>query len=89
MRSRWETGQYSCTDLKCDGETEKVTSTGCWMSRAKRVGMPLRQIRGAKPRRDGEVKTCLNEVSDTLLPGKSSKLQFQTDRTANRHRWAS
>ena len=28
-----------------------------------------------------------NEVIDTLLPGKSSKLQVMLDRTPNRHRW--
>jgi len=29
-----------------------------------------------------------HEVSDTLLPGKASKLQSVIDRTANQHRWA-
>ena len=34
--------------------------------------------------------TSLNrdEVADTLLPRKSSKLQVMNDRTPNRHRWA-
>jgi len=55
MRSRWETGQYSCTDSRCDVGTEKVRSANCWNSWFKRVGVPLRQIRGAKLRRDDEV----------------------------------
>ena len=54
MRSRWETGQYSCTGLRCDGGTEKVRPAGCWTSRFKRVGVPRRQIRGAELRRDDE-----------------------------------
>ena len=29
----------------------------------------------------------LDEVIDTLLPGKVSKLQVTSDRTPNRHRW--
>ena len=29
-----------------------------------------------------------DEVADTPLPRKSSKLQSDDDRTANRHRWA-
>ena len=28
------------------------------------------------------------EVTDTLLPGKATKLQLTKNRTANRHRWA-
>ena len=55
MRSRWETGQYSCTDSRCDVGTEKVRSAICWNRWFKRVGVPLRQIRGAKLRRDNEV----------------------------------
>ena len=54
MRSRWETGQYSCTDFRCDGGTEKARPAGCWTSRFKRVGVPRRQIRGAYLRRDDE-----------------------------------
>jgi hypothetical protein len=35
-------------------------------------------------RRDNE-SAMADEVSDTLLPGKATKLQLQIDRTANRH----
>jgi hypothetical protein len=62
MRSRWETGQYSCTALRCDGGTEKVSSAGCWTSRFKRVGVPDRQIRRAEPRRDDEGTGCPKRV---------------------------
>ena len=55
MRSRWETGQYSCTDSRCDVGTEKVRSAICWNRWFKRVGVPRRQIRGAELRRDDEV----------------------------------
>ncbi len=54
MRSRWETGQYSCTGSRCDGGTEKVRPAGCWKSWFKRVGVPRRQIRGDYLRRDDE-----------------------------------
>ena len=54
MRSRWETGQDSCTFAYCDVGTEKVRWAGCWMSRFKRVGVLSRQIRTAKLRRDDE-----------------------------------
>ena len=58
MRSRWETGQYSCTDSRCDVGTEKVRSATCWNRWFKRVGVPLRQIRGAELRRDDEALRC-------------------------------
>src|SRR5262245_59998807 len=45
MRSRWETGQYSCTEQRCDGGTEKVRAAGDWLSRFKRVAKSFRQIR--------------------------------------------
>ena len=44
------------------------------MSWFKRVGVPLRQIRGAKLRRDDE-PLFRGEVADAKLPGKTSKLQ--------------
>ena len=53
--------------------TEKVRSTGRWLSRGKEVGMNLRQIRDSlcrAPRR-----ALLGEVTDTTLPGKATKLQ--------------
>ena len=55
MRSRWETGQYSCTDSRCDVGTEKVRSANCWNSWFKHVGVPVRQIRRAELRCDDEV----------------------------------
>ena len=73
--------------LNAMGGRRKLGAAGCWMSRFKRVGVALRQIRGSEPRRDDECPLW-REVADTLLPGKASKLQFKVDRTANRHRWA-
>ena len=29
-----------------------------------------------------------HEAANTTLPGKATKLQFELNRTANRHRWA-
>ena len=40
----------------------------------------------AIPRRYDEISFEI-EVVDTMLPGKSSKLQITRDRTPNRHRW--
>ena len=45
MRSRCETGEYSCTDNYCDGMTEKANQEGCWFTLFKHVGWNLRQIR--------------------------------------------
>ena len=59
MRSRWETGQYSCTGIRCDGGTEKARFAGCWTSRFKRVVVPGRQIRRAETRRDEEALRAL------------------------------
>ena len=33
----------------CDGETEKAKPARCWISWFKRVGSPLRKIRGGNP----------------------------------------
>ena len=38
------------------------------------------------PRRDDEISFEI-EVVDTMLPGKTSKLQVICGRTLNRHRW--
>ncbi len=41
---------------------------------------------GIIPRRDDELPSG-SEVTDAMLPGKTSKLQIASDRTPNRHRW--
>ena len=38
------------------------------------------------PRRDDELPSG-SEVTDAMLPRKTSKLQIASDRTPNRHRW--
>ena len=57
------------------------------MSLFKRVGGGPRQIRDLITlRRDDELALVADEVTDAILPGKSSKLQVKADRTVNRHR---
>src|SRR5436190_4044489 len=58
-----------------------VPAVGC---RGKAVGMWGRQIRLTLCRAPRRV--LLDEVTDTTLPGKASKLQVTQDRTVNRHR---
>ena len=39
-----------------------------------------------KSRCDDELGLCTEEVVDAMLPGKTSKLQINGNRTPNRHR---
>ena len=67
--------------------TEQPEWTGCWMSR-----LPSDGWQQANPLSDVQDEGSglhLKAKPLEALPGKTSKLQFNDDRTANRHRWAS